>query len=56
MEDFPEAIELLRTGRVNPRRLISTILPLHRFAEGVDLLEKKPEEYIKIMINPSMSS
>jgi 2-desacetyl-2-hydroxyethyl bacteriochlorophyllide A dehydrogenase len=54
MEDFPEAIELLRTQRVNPRRLISKILPLHRFAEGIDLLEGKPEEHIKIMINPLM--
>jgi 2-desacetyl-2-hydroxyethyl bacteriochlorophyllide A dehydrogenase len=54
MEDFPEAIELLHTQRVNPRRLISRVIPLHRFSEGIDLLERKPEENIKIMVNPLM--
>ncbi len=54
MEDFPEAIELLRTRKVDVRPLISKILPLERFAEGVELLEKKPEGHVKIMINPRM--
>jgi 2-desacetyl-2-hydroxyethyl bacteriochlorophyllide A dehydrogenase len=52
VEDFPEAIELLRTQRVNARRLISKILPLDRLPEGVDLLEKKPEEHVKILVSP----
>jgi 2-desacetyl-2-hydroxyethyl bacteriochlorophyllide A dehydrogenase len=56
MEDFPEAIELLRTERVKVRPLISEILPLDRFAEGVDLLEKKPEGHVKILIYPPMSA
>jgi 2-desacetyl-2-hydroxyethyl bacteriochlorophyllide A dehydrogenase len=55
MEDFPEAIEKLRTERVNARPLVSKVLPLHRFAEGVDLLEREPEQYVKILINPLMS-
>lgn len=54
MDDFPEAIELLGTGKVTVRPLISTILPLDRFAEGVDLLEKEPERHVKIMIDPRM--
>ncbi|UCF55765.1 MAG: zinc-binding dehydrogenase, partial [Deltaproteobacteria bacterium] len=54
MEDFPEAIGLLVTQKVNVRPLISKILPLDRFAEAVDLLEKTPEKHIKIMINPLM--
>jgi len=55
MEDFPEAIELLRTEKVHARPLVSKVLPLHRFAEGVDLLEREPEQYVKILINPLMS-
>ncbi|MFQ6078010.1 MAG: zinc-binding dehydrogenase [Thermodesulfobacteriota bacterium] len=55
MEDFPEAIELLRTEKVNVRPLISKILSLDRFVEGVDLLEKKPKGHVKILVNPLMS-
>jgi len=56
MDDFPEAIQLLNTQQVNVRPMISKILPLDRFAEGVELLEKEPESYIKILINPASSS
>lgn len=56
MDDFPEAIQLLNTQQVNVRPMISKILPLDRFAEGVELLEKEPRKYIKILINPTSSS
>ena len=56
MDDFPEAIQLLDTQQVNVRPMISKILPLDRFAEGVELLEKEPRKYIKILINPFSSS
>jgi 2-desacetyl-2-hydroxyethyl bacteriochlorophyllide A dehydrogenase len=56
MDDFPEAIQLLNTQQVNVRPMISKILPLDRFAEGVELLEKEPRKYIKILINPFSSS
>lgn len=56
MDDFPEAIQLLDTQQVNVRPMISKILPLDRFAEGVELLEKEPRKYIKILINPLSSS
>ena len=52
MEDFPEAIKLLHTEKVRASPLVSKVLPLHRFAEGVDLLEREPEKYVKILINP----
>jgi L-iditol 2-dehydrogenase len=52
MEDFPEAIGLLERQNVDVRPLITKILPLDQFAKGVDLLENKPEEYIKILVNP----
>jgi 2-desacetyl-2-hydroxyethyl bacteriochlorophyllide A dehydrogenase len=56
MEDFPEAIELLHTQRVNVRRLISTVLPLDRLSEGVDLLERKPGEHVKILVSPLLAA
>jgi L-iditol 2-dehydrogenase len=54
MEDFPEAIELLNTQTVQVKPLLGKTLPLDRFAEGVELLEKQPEKYIKILISPLM--
>ncbi|NVL91864.1 MAG: alcohol dehydrogenase catalytic domain-containing protein [Desulfobacterales bacterium] len=56
MDDFPEAIRLLGTGHVTVRPLISKILALDRFAEGVELLEREPEKYIKVLINPALSA
>ena len=56
MDDFPEAIRLLGTGQVTVKPLISKILPLDRFAEGVELLEREPQKYIKVLINPAFSS
>lgn len=54
MEDFPESIKLLHTQRINVRPLISKILPLDQFTQGVELLEKQPEKYFKILISLSM--
>jgi 2-desacetyl-2-hydroxyethyl bacteriochlorophyllide A dehydrogenase len=56
IDDFPEAIQLLNTRQVDVKPLISKILPLDRFSEGVKLLEKEPEKYIKVLINPASSS
>ncbi|UCF72835.1 MAG: alcohol dehydrogenase catalytic domain-containing protein [Deltaproteobacteria bacterium] len=56
MDDFPEAIQLLNTRQVDVKPLISKILPLDRFTEGVELLEKEPEKYMKILIIPTSSS
>jgi 2-desacetyl-2-hydroxyethyl bacteriochlorophyllide A dehydrogenase len=54
MEDFPEAMRLLNTQRIQVKPLFGKILPLERFAEAVDLLEKHPERYIKVLISPFM--
>jgi 2-desacetyl-2-hydroxyethyl bacteriochlorophyllide A dehydrogenase len=56
MDDFPEAIQLLNTKQVHVKPMISKILPLERFTEGLELLEKEPEKYIKVLINPTSSS
>lgn len=53
MEDFPEAIRLLNSKKINVKPIISLILPLERFAEGVENLEKKPGEYVKVLIRPT---
>jgi 2-desacetyl-2-hydroxyethyl bacteriochlorophyllide A dehydrogenase len=54
MEDFPEAIRLLNAQAVHVKPLLGKTLPLDRFAEGVELLEKQPGKYIKILISPPM--
>lgn len=51
-EDFPEAIRLLHSGKIKVRPLISRIFPLERFAEALDLLEKEPERYVKVLVSP----
>ena len=51
-DDFSEAIELLSDQRVSARPMISEKLPLSQFAKGVELLEKQPEKYVKILISP----
>jgi 2-desacetyl-2-hydroxyethyl bacteriochlorophyllide A dehydrogenase len=51
-DDFSEAIELLNDQRVSARPMISEKLPLSQFAKGVELLEKQPEKYVKILISP----
>lgn len=52
LEDFPEAISLLQSQQIKVRPLVGRILPLERFGEGVELLEKQPEKYFKILITP----
>jgi len=54
IEDFPEAMRLLNTQRIQVKPLFGKILPLDRFAEGVELLEKHPEKYVKVLISPLM--
>ncbi|MBW1698019.1 MAG: alcohol dehydrogenase catalytic domain-containing protein [Deltaproteobacteria bacterium] len=54
LEDFPESIRLLHSGRVQVKQMVGKILPLSLLAEGVELLEKHPEDYVKILLNPLM--
>ena len=54
MDDFPKAIKLLNAHTVRAKPLLGKPLPLDRFAEGVELLEKQPGRYIKILISPLM--
>jgi len=53
MEDFKVAIRLLMQKKVNPKPLISAVMPLDDFMRALDLLEKEPEKYVKILIQPT---
>lgn len=53
MSDFPAAIRLLSSGKIRVQPIISEILPLDRFAEGLEHLEKEPGKYIKVLVRPS---
>ncbi len=53
MSDFPAAIRLLSSGQVKVRPIISEVIPLERFAEGLERLEKEPQKYMKILVRPN---
>jgi threonine dehydrogenase-like Zn-dependent dehydrogenase len=53
MQDFPEAIRLLNSGKVNVKPMVSEILPSDRFLKDLKNLEREPENYGKILIQPN---
>ncbi len=53
MSDFPLAIRLLSSAKVKVKPIISEILPLERFTEGLEHLEKEPEKYVKVLVHPA---
>ena len=50
--DFTEAVRLIENKEVSVAPLISAVLPLAEFREGVRLLESEPDKYSKILIDP----
>lgn len=52
LNDFPEAIELLASNRINVAPRIVKVLPLDGFAEGLQLLEEQPEKYFEVLLSP----
>lgn len=50
--DFTEAIGLIERKEVVVAPLISAVLPLAEFREGVKLLESEPGKYSKVLIDP----
>ena len=53
MSDFPLAIRLLAGKKIKVKPIISEILPLERFTEGLEHLEKEPERYVKVLVHPT---
>jgi len=53
LKDFPLAIRLLQTKKIRVKPIISEIIPLARFHEGVDHLEREPEKYVKVLVRPN---
>lgn len=52
LEDFPEAIRLLSAKKVKVKPIISAVCPLEGFNHCLELLEKEPEKYLKILVTP----
>ena len=48
-----QAIDLLKSKRIDVRRLISHRLPLEEFERGVDLIKNKQEDVKKVLITPN---
>ncbi len=53
LKDFPLAIRLLQEKKIRVKPIISEVIPLTRFHEGVEHLEREPEKYVKVLIRPN---
>ncbi len=53
MRDFPEAIRLLSSRKIDVKPMISQTFPLEKFSEAIDCLEKMPDKYMKVLVRPS---
>jgi 2-desacetyl-2-hydroxyethyl bacteriochlorophyllide A dehydrogenase len=56
MKDFSTAIRLLQSKKIRVKPIISEVLPLSRFEEGLEHLEKEPEKYVKVLVQPFSSA
>ncbi len=50
MKDFDLAIRLLQAKKIKVKPIISEIIPLSRFREGIEHLEQEPEKYVKVLV------
>ena len=47
---FPEAIEWLATGKINPDALISAVYPLAKVQEAFTAIDDNPQETVKVVL------
>ena len=45
-------IAMVADGRMNVKDMVTYSIPLSRFEEGLELLEKKPQDLIKVVMHP----
>ena len=50
--DFPKLIELVSTGRINLKRLITHIVPLTEANKAIEILDKKIGDPIRVVVKP----
>jgi len=48
--EFAETIKHLKTGDLKPDALVTDILKPHKIQEGFEMLEKEPENHLKILL------
>lgn len=53
MKDFPLAIRLMQAKKVRVKPIISEVIPLASFQEGLEHLERDPEKYVKVLVRPT---
>jgi 2-desacetyl-2-hydroxyethyl bacteriochlorophyllide A dehydrogenase len=52
--EFGKVVELLGSGKMAPEKLISKIVSLEETPEAIISLAKHPDDYIKIIVNPTL--
>jgi L-iditol 2-dehydrogenase/L-gulonate 5-dehydrogenase len=53
MKDFPFAIRLMQAKKIRVKPIISAVIPMTNFHEGLQNLEKEPEKYVKVLVRPA---
>ena len=56
LQDFHDAITLIESGQVVLGPLITGSFPLESFSRAVEALSRAPEQHLKILIHPPLSS
>lgn len=52
-EEFGEVVDLLGSGKMNAKKLITKTVSLNEVKEAMEDLHTKPDEFIKIIIDPT---
>ena len=53
MKDFPLAIRLMQAKKIRVKPIISEVIPMASFQEGLEHLEREPEKYVKVLVRPN---
>ena len=51
-DDFAMAIDLIASGRMDPRPIVTATYPLAAFPEALAALTEKPEQHVKVLVEP----